>query len=400
VAVDPVTFAAAARYVYGAFSALGGGQLSAADRRAIDASGTRPFRGVFRGAGGLVLSQSQAIARGNAVLSAARPLPTPPLVPTAPPPVYQTPEGLLGEIFERQPTFNPGQNRPVPGNPDFEDLLRRPDSTIGRGPLPSERGIPVARGAVPFLARAAGLLGGLLYPTPTADSDLGYKAPPPPRPPRPTRRPTRPGRRPPKPPLDVLADLLRDRPRPPFPQTPADSLPRPDLRPNPRTRQPAPDVGSNPIAPPRLLPQPQPQAVPTPTASPSTSTRPLPASRPLPVPRPSTIAWPYLLPILAALPRPSSRPANRNPLTDSPGLSRPGTSGDTLTQIRPAPRPLTAPLPQPLASPIGGSSDPCKCTRSSKPKRKRKPRSVCYRGSFTETRASTLKVRKEQIPCR
>jgi len=381
VAVDPITFTAAARYVYGAFTALSGGRLSAADRAAIDAAGVRPFRGVFRGAGGLVLSQAQAIQRGNTILAAQRPvaLPTPP-APTGP--TYQTPEGLLREVFERNPNYTPGRSVPVPGNPDFEDLLRRPSPDIGTrtpttwNPESPTRTLPRAGpvSAVSVLARAAGLLGGLLYPTPTADSDLGYEsrsdrgeAPPD------LRRGAR--RRP----------RLRRRPEPqpePLGQTTADRLPRPSARP----------VSTS-------LPQSGPQRVPIGTPLPSPFPIPSPAPSATAAPRP--VAFPSPLPFLLPLPRPSVPRPGRTPDTMSPLVPGGSTASPNRSpRFDRQPRPLTQPLPQPLASPTGGSSDPCKCTRSSKPKRKRKPRSVCYRGSFTETRASTLKVRKEQIPCR
>lgn len=371
-AVDPITFGAASKWVYGAYSLLtGGNRLSAADRAAIDAAGVRPFRGVFRGAGGLVLSQSQAINRGRAILAAQAPV----AAPLPAPPPYATPGDILREVFERNPTYRPGTSVPVPGNPDFEDLLRRPSPDIGTrtpttwNPNAPPRTVPrvTAGSAVGVLARAAGLLGGLLYPTPTADSDLGYetKSAPAGEPPDPRRGPASRFRR-------------RDRPdprRPPLGQTIPDRMPPRDPRPTTigePLRAPLPV----PIGAPLPAPRPRPQPRPTTTAGPRTSFDPLP------------------LLLLRSIPRPGRTPDTLSPVL--PGRPTGGTNRSPLSDRQP----LTAPLPRPLpyAPPIG--EPPCSCSSTrTKPKRKRKPREVCYRGTFTETRSSTLKVRKETIPC-
>jgi hypothetical protein len=97
------------------------------------------------------------------------------------------------------------------------------------------------------------------------------------------------------------------------------------------------------------------------------------------LPRPSPAARPSVLPSLGSLIAGSfwTAPGNR------PGLS---------------PRPAALTQTQALRVP----SDPTRCNCSTtKPKRKpKKPRDVCYRGTFVETRSGLAKVRKEKIPCR
>lgn len=59
--------------------------------------------------------------------------------------------------------------------------------------------------------------------------------------------------------------------------------------------------------------------------------------------------------------------------------------------------PLT-PLTEPLQPRLPTDADSCSCAKK-KPKKKREPRAVCYRGTYTETSKSLRKVRREQIPC-
>jgi len=375
---DPVTLTAAARYVYGAFSLFGGG-LSGAERRALEASGARPApRGLS--IDGRRVSQSEAIAAGRAVLAR-----TPVLAPTpAPAPVpgrpYATPADVLREVLNRNPTYNPGTRPGLPPTvPEFEDLLRRPSPDIGtRNPTTwnpnSPARIPRAgpASAISVLARAAGLLGGLLYPTVLGDSDLGYesRSNPEAEPPDPRRAPRQRYRNRRQP----------DPQRPPLGQTIADRLPSPSARP----------VSTS-------LPRSEPRPVPIGTPQPSPFPQPLPAPSATAVPRPLSVPLPLLFPL--PQPRPSTRPG-RTPDTMSPLV--PGgsiASPDRLSMIDRQGRPLTAPQPQPLALPSGGGSDPCSCSRTSKPKRKRKPRNECWRGTYVETRAGLSKTRKEKIPC-
>jgi hypothetical protein len=41
----------------------------------------------------------------------------------------------------------------------------------------------------------------------------------------------------------------------------------------------------------------------------------------------------------------------------------------------------------------------CNCPKGVRTRTPRKPRTVCYRGSYTETSKGLSKVRREQVPC-
>lgn len=118
-------------------------------------------------------------------------------------------------------------------------------------------------------------------------------------------------------------------------------------------------------------------------------------------PRPLTLATPldWSLPefFTPLLPTPAPTP------TPSPLPRTPGSPTST-----PGPRPIDVPLP--LPGPSGGTpfvnppntpGDPCRCgpNQPKKKRKKRKPRSVCYRGTYYEGPNSTRKYRKERIPC-
>jgi len=390
--VDPVSAAAAAKYVYGAFSTLSQG-LSRKDRRALKASGaTTAVRGLQ--IDGQRVTQRQAIAAGRAVLAAqaaGAPQPVPRPLPTG--------GDLLSDLLNR-PHRVGGSVRVPSSVPDFERILNQPPQPY-EPPPPSEldrllrRPSAATRAArlAYTLARAGSLIGGIFYPSPTADSDLGYRSP-------------RPDARPPSPPSEppVASKGPKTRPRVPgrplkdplsqpgpFPETVADRLPprtpQPEARTTPRPRNPLiPDALPAPIEAPRTVSAPRP--------SPGTRKQPRPVPIPTAIPALSTFSLPSPLSILPfMLPRPSQQPTPRvsNPLQAAIAPDyRPGISD----------RPLTAPLPQPLAFSPPTPSEPCTCTKSgSKPKRKRKERTVCYRGTFTESRRSTSKIRKEKIPC-
>jgi len=390
--VDPVSAAAAAKYVYGAFSTLSRG-LSKKDKRALQASGaTTAVRGLQ--IDGQRVTQRQSIRAGRAVLAAqasGAPQPVPRSLPTG--------GDLLDDLLNRP--HQQGRSVRVPSSvPDFERILNQPQQPYEPKP-PSEldrllRRSPTAIRAARLaytLARAGSLVGALFYPSPTADSDLGYRSP------RPDARPASP---PFEPPSASKGPKTRSRPsgRPPrfprvryepFPETAADRLPprtpQPEARTLPRPRSPLqPSVLHEPVALPRAVSNPRP--------GPGTRTQPRAVPVPTAVFAPHTLSLPSPLSVLPfMLPRPSQQPTPRlsNPLQAAIEPSyRPGVSD----------RPLTAPLPQPLAFAPPTPSEPCGCTKSgSKPKRKRKQRTECYRGTFTETRRSTSKIRKEKIKC-
>jgi hypothetical protein len=63
---------------------------------------------------------------------------------------------------------------------------------------------------------------------------------------------------------------------------------------------------------------------------------------------------------------------------------------------------LTTPQPQPLTFQTA-NCPPCTSNAErdrKKRRKKREPRQVCYRGTFTETSTSLLKKRSRRIPCR
>jgi len=77
-----------------------------------------------------------------------------------------------------------------------------------------------------------------------------------------------------------------------------------------------------------------------------------------------------------------------------------------LPNVGPSPVPLPELALQPLTSfqravaqsPAQELDRQCR-ERAKRKRKKREPRKVCYRGTFTETKSSTRKVRKEKIPC-
>lgn len=98
-------------------------------------------------------------------------------------------------------------------------------------------------------------------------------------------------------------------------------------------------------------------------------------------------------------------PAFPDPLTpDGIVPSGPGETARPPGEVRMPEDPLNLfGAPDPLADPVArppGEADRCSCAQQKpKKKRKREPRKVCYRGTFTETSKSLRKVRREQIPC-
>jgi hypothetical protein len=297
--------------------------------------------------------------------------PTPGINPTAPAPGLPTGGDIFEDLLKR-----PGNVGKGPTPDSFEDLIRRPRSRppsdfedlLKRKPYRAAPGSLTAA-----LARASVLIGGLLWPSTLGDSDLGYKAPK-----------TKTGRKgPPRRPKLRTRSRPKDRalPYPPELQTVADRLPPPNepyfetrRRPQIAIPSPRPDT--------RAAALPRPRPVRAPTAAPAGRT----------YPSPEFLAFPFFAPANrpARLPTPqaftpspltASGPANRIPEIDRRGLTAPNPAALTF--------PATQPLP----------SDPCQCPKGTRTSRKRKPRTVCYRGEYVEKASGLTKFRKRKIPC-
>lgn len=195
--------------------------------------------------------------------------------------------------------------------------------------------------------------------------------------------------------------------------------------------------GAVPIGPPR------PRGRPVTISRPRVETRPdvavltrsPPTSSPLPPPVPGSL--PSTVPVprtgTIAAPRPATVPATSSlPLPTIAGLVLPAlgawvsaVAGPTvgaiagpivgpivgpLPGIGPLPGPGAAPRPQPLPSPLTAFNtapatsaardldEQCRA-RARQRRKKRKPRSVCYRGTYVEKRNGTIKRRKEKVRC-
>jgi hypothetical protein len=318
------------------------------------------------------------ISANRARLDAKVILATPPLVPApAPAPSLPTSGDLLGDLLDRP--FRPGGSvREVP-DPEFERLLRRgPQSDferlLDREYLPTER--PPAtptpdtapgkspgslRRVLPILGRVGGLIGGLLYPSELGDDDVIYPLPgPAPAPPTPAPPITSPAD--PEPPLVPADPTVYPFPEDEFPP------PIPDSKPPPL----APEVPVLlPLPPPNSEAQPQPQPAPGPTV---TAT-----------PDVGFYALPWLLPKIGKSPRTGRTPSLAN---FTAPLPVPLPRGLTQVQLRP----LTSAYGEP-------PGDRCECKGSRKPKRKRKPREICYAGDYREKRSGITKDRRRRIKC-
>lgn len=126
-----------------------------------------------------------------------------------------------------------------------------------------------------------------------------------------------------------------------------------------------------------------------------------PAARPVPAPAPKKVPlWVQLLPVLGpgllSLVRPNATNTTlrltdpltqpQNPLLQPQGL----TAGQTLVQTY---------LSGGFGSGTGGASGTCECPPKRKKGRKKK-RTVCYSGTFTERADGLRKVKKRKVPCR
>jgi hypothetical protein len=63
-----------------------------------------------------------------------------------------------------------------------------------------------------------------------------------------------------------------------------------------------------------------------------------------------------------------------------------------LSPLSPGVSPFELPQPAP-------QNQRCKCPEERKEKKKRKDRTICYRGSYRERRKGLNKRRRERIPC-
>lgn len=271
------------------------------------------------------------------------------------------PPSLLSELINRPPPMS-----------DFERLMQR--DYVPRGePTPT-----VARtgSLLAALARGSALIGGLLYSSPVGEGSdrpdaetFTRRA----EPRGPTRRPKVTGK--------------RARPTTKAPRTEPGGGPQSPLLPDTSRRPlPYPQTLDEPL---RVAePQPLPQPFPAPTGAPQAT--PFPVGSPLRVSLPDPFSLPLVEPYNRPKPgvrslRPPRARAIDNPYqvpqTDRPGLT--AFQRDTL--------------PSGLTNPARGD---CSCPgKSSKPKKKRKPRNECYEGTYRENAKGLLKFRKRKIPC-
>lgn len=261
--------------------------------------------------------------------------------------------------------------RPLPRRRRAPRRRVKPKPKPKRRPRPIRPPAPpvkIPRKIVPAVVRALprllGGIGGLFYPTPTASDD--------------TRLPTPPGGSPP----DFPGWYGRPVPVPPLFTIPANE-PRAFPLPPPR---PGPKIGPSSPGEPAVRPEPRPTPRPGARPAPQPSARPAPQPSPgpfnYPAPTPAPMPRPFKLPLVLPLPLPGT-----------------GPGGSPLQFARPLtpPKPGAVTSPQPWASP---QNDPCRSRSDRRKKRKRKPRTVCYSGTFRETNRSTIKRRRKRVPCK
>lgn len=337
---------------------------------ALEAAGFTRGAGPGRVLGAMYVTPEGKRITADAARQIARALPE---AAPAPRPTV-TGEQLLEELLKRRTVTPKGPGGKIPGLPptvpEFEELLKRP-----RTPTPDVPKVPAAGAGrvVGVLGRVLGTVGAILYPTPTASDDVLY--------PPGTAVPPQPDRGRPVPPPEDRPLVL---PEPTGPSEQPEPLPQsiPDRTGPPRETWP--EVPAQwPIV---LLPlprepqsqsRPQPTTGRVPTAGYAGQTLPN-LSFPLPSPqlRPAPLPGFGMLPFS---PPGAIVPTTRNPLID---------------------RPLTLPQASPLTS-LASGCPPCpSSSRSTRPKRKRKPREICYRGEYVETSRGTTKFRKRKIKCR
>jgi hypothetical protein len=292
-------------------------------------------------------------------VSATRPKPT-----TRPPPTETTSATLLTLAAKPEPTAPPPRPRPKPRR------TAPPPKRTPRRPLPSKPFKPT-QPRIPikppgFLFRAVPILGRLLAMTPIAEglsallfsSDAG----------------------PPNESDIVLGDLITPAP---FGPQGREGLPEPSspLAPSPL------DVGAQPGLGELTVTGLRPSGAPAALAGIAPEPFGLPAIEPSPLTGPVTVARPLPRPELNPEPFPQEALAREPAPGGKPPVPKPPTV-PTLSE-------LTQPVPQPQTEP-----DPCKQCKQKKKSQKKKPRNVCYRGTYTELKNGLRKYRKEQIPCR
>lgn len=319
--------------------------------------------------------------------------------------------------------------------PDPEDLQ---DAFVAPLPLPLPLPVPtmtvVGRIVSTVLPPIQALIG-LLWPSPTADSDLGVQLEP--LRPEPERLPDPAGLPDPIPELVVTAPRYRPPPvGDPFVLAP---LVAPGLLPgrlDPITSpQPADDPGLAPESAPRLPPGDYPPGVAAPDAplDPDTDDPEWPFKPPVRLPRPrfpfpeigpeGPITSPFFDPFPLFAPTPTAAPAPVEipvPFEFAPVPTPFSSPVETPIPVRlPAPvrTPVRLPTPGFVGNPLFGAmpgltpfqgpalasppADPCNCkgTKEQKKKRDRKDRAICYKGTYTEKARGLIKHRREQIPC-
>lgn len=169
------------------------------------------------------------------------------------------------------------------------------------------------------------------------------------------------------------------------------------------------EVTARPIRPNPYVPQPLPKvefplvALPIdPTGSPKRNPKPAPRPKPGVERKPSTNPEPVREPINAPVqkPQPQPEPKPRPQPKPRPTPKPPPRVSPPITLATPSPpnKPgvVTLPFPQPVPR---EETNKCDCAPKKK-KREKKPREVCYRGTFIELSNGLIKHRKEKVPCR
>lgn len=311
-----------------------------------------------------------------------------PAAPTPPPPPL-TGSDVLRDLLERPKTATPAPPPPTelerllqkPPPSEFERLLQKPMKTITvEAPRVATR-IPYG----PALRAASRALGpvSLLSLLPTmfhtgvkldelaTDSWLRRLNPESDR--EPSTEPKRAPRRPAAPagmptgfddPLEEITVTGRA-PSAPRPSSPAFTYVQPPM--------------GTPLGPDALFAEPLTSPLPFPTVGP------LPNAQPLPLDFAQPFADPLAMPQPAVAPRPSLQP---DPVVATP----PGVR----TPSRPR-GPLAPPLTWP--SGLGEPSQPCDCKKTKEKPKKKKPRTVCWKGSYVEGSKSLKKTRRVRVDC-
>lgn len=271
----------------------------------------------------------------------------------------------------------------TPAQAAARETLRRAVEGAGRGVPPGREVIVRPDQARPprlppgtvtrVLARAGGLIGGLLYP-----SEITPEVPIPKRAPGPTTRGG--ARRPGPPPAGPVKAV------PPGGSAPGRTPARPS----------APVAVQNPLEP-ILRGPPGPVSVPV--------TRPIPTGpvgpggAPGPAGTRPASRWPTWLPYLAPLLSRSLRTSSRGRRSSELGIGRTPTGvTDPLTGVTPG----MQPFPQ-SGTPVGpgqGARRDCECNGTRKRRKKRKPRTECYYGTYTEKASGLVKRKKRKVTCK